>query len=151
MDVIKHIPFRMAALPDFMANEAMLAMTSGRASKIIRRTPIGQVTLSRSRSSSRRVLRVILPTEPYWVHGRPAPQKCETGTALSNWLHGLGGDCGADLPLDLLYGLLSFCHLLGYGKSAHQDPRDLEHREFPGACLPTSPSDSGPISSAHSD
>jgi hypothetical protein len=33
----------MAALPDLIAREAMLAMTSGRASKMIRRTPMGQV------------------------------------------------------------------------------------------------------------
>jgi hypothetical protein len=36
-------PLRMAALPDLIAREAMLAMTSGRASKMIRRTPMGQV------------------------------------------------------------------------------------------------------------
>lgn len=57
-----HAPFRMAAFPDLIARAAMFAMTSGRASKMIRRTPMGQVTLSRSKPSSRRVRRVTLPT-----------------------------------------------------------------------------------------
>ena len=57
------LPLSMAALPDLMAKEAMLAMTSGRASKMIRRTPIGQLTRSRIRPSSSLVRRVILPTE----------------------------------------------------------------------------------------
>jgi len=35
------IPLRMAALPDLIASDAMLAITSGRASKMIRSTPIG--------------------------------------------------------------------------------------------------------------
>ena len=65
----------MAALPDLIAREAMLAITSGRASKMIRRTPIGQVTLSRYKSSSRRVLKVVLPTKSV-----PGPRKfCTTG------------------------------------------------------------------------
>lgn len=55
-------PLRMAALPDLIARAAMLAMTSGRASKMMRRTPMGQVTLSRSKPSSRRVRRVTFPT-----------------------------------------------------------------------------------------
>ena len=55
-------PLRMAALPDLMAREAMLAMTSGRASKMMRRTPMGQVTRSSVRPSSSFVRRVILPT-----------------------------------------------------------------------------------------
>lgn len=55
-------PLRIAAFPDLIASEAMLAMTSGRASKMMRRTPIGQDTLSRSRPSSNRVRNVTLPT-----------------------------------------------------------------------------------------
>lgn len=55
-------PLRMAALPDLMASEAMLAMTSGRASKMMRRTPMGQVTRSRIRPSSSLVRSWILPT-----------------------------------------------------------------------------------------
>jgi hypothetical protein len=34
-------PFKIAAFADLIANEAMLAMTSGRASKMIKSTPIG--------------------------------------------------------------------------------------------------------------
>jgi hypothetical protein len=55
-------PFRIAAFPDFMASEAILAITSGRASNMIRSTPMGHVTLSRSSPSSRRVRRVTCPT-----------------------------------------------------------------------------------------
>lgn len=60
-------PLRMAALPDLIANEAILAMTSGRASKMIRRVPIGQVTRFSSRPSSSRVRRVTLPTTSHRV------------------------------------------------------------------------------------
>jgi hypothetical protein len=55
-------PFRMAALPDLRARAEMLAMTSGRASKIIRSTPIGQVMRDNVRLSSKRVLAVVLLT-----------------------------------------------------------------------------------------
>jgi len=55
-------PFKIAALPDFMASEAMLAMTSGRASKMMRSTPIGHETLSKERPSSNFVRKVTLPT-----------------------------------------------------------------------------------------
>lgn len=68
------LPLSIAAFPDFMAREAMLAMTSGRASKIINKTPIGHVTLSSSRPSSSLVLRVILLTVSYKSHRAPAPQ-----------------------------------------------------------------------------
>ena len=61
-----HSPFRIAALPDLMASEAIFAMTSGRASKMIRRTPIGQDTRSKSRPSSSLVRKVTLPTVPLW-------------------------------------------------------------------------------------
>lgn len=60
-------PLSTAALPDLIAREAMLAMTSGRASNIIRRTPIGQLTRSKLSPSSSFVLSVILPTRPYRV------------------------------------------------------------------------------------
>ena len=56
------IPFKIAALPDLMARAAMFAITSGRASNIINKTPIGQLTLSRLRPSSKRVRSVTLPT-----------------------------------------------------------------------------------------
>lgn len=59
---MKKIPLRIAALPDLIANEAMLAITSGRASKMMRRTPIGQVTLSSSKPSSNFVRRLTLLT-----------------------------------------------------------------------------------------
>ena len=62
MECLGNTPFRMAAFPDFMAKADMLAMTSGRASKIMRSTPMGQVTRVRVRPSSRRVRRVILFT-----------------------------------------------------------------------------------------
>jgi hypothetical protein len=55
-------PFRMAALPDLIARAEMFAITSGRASNIMRRTPIGQVIRERIRLSSRRVFDVILLT-----------------------------------------------------------------------------------------
>lgn len=55
-------PFRMAALPDLRARAEMLAITSGRASKIMRRTPMGQVRRVRVRLSSRRVRAVVLLT-----------------------------------------------------------------------------------------
>lgn len=58
-------PLSIAALPDLIARDAMLAITSGRASNIIRSTPIGQLTRSNSRPSSSLVLSVILPTRPY--------------------------------------------------------------------------------------
>jgi len=55
-------PFKIAALPDLMAKEAMLAITSGLASNIMSSTPIGHDTLSSSRPSSSLVLRLTLPT-----------------------------------------------------------------------------------------
>lgn len=64
----------MAAFPDLIAREAMLAMTSGRASKMINRTPIGHVTLSNTRPSSNLVLNVILLTVSYKSHKAQAPQ-----------------------------------------------------------------------------
>lgn len=66
-------PFKIAAFPDFIAREAMFAMTSGRASKIIRSTPIGQVTLSSSKPSSNRVRNVTLLTILYRVRRSHAP------------------------------------------------------------------------------
>ena len=68
------LPLRIAAFPDFIAREAILAMTSGRASKMINRTPIGHVNLSSSRPSSSLVLRVILLTVSYQSHRNHAPQ-----------------------------------------------------------------------------
>lgn len=59
-------PLRIAALADFMARDAMLAITSGRASKIIRRTPMGQVWRWRMRPESSSVRRSILPTVEIW-------------------------------------------------------------------------------------
>jgi hypothetical protein len=55
-------PFRMAALPDLRARAEMLAITSGRASKMMRRTPMGHVIRDRIRLSSRRVRDVVLLT-----------------------------------------------------------------------------------------
>jgi hypothetical protein len=55
-------PLRMAAFPDLMARAEMLAITSGRASKIMRRTPMGQVMRERVRLSSRSVRAVVLLT-----------------------------------------------------------------------------------------
>ena len=56
------IPFRIAAFPDLIASAAIFAITSGRASKMINRTPIGHVTRSNSNPSSRRVRSVTFPT-----------------------------------------------------------------------------------------
>ncbi len=64
-DIVDFKPFKIAAFPDLIAKDAILAITSGRASKMISRTPIGQLTRSRIRPSSNRVLKDILPTEPY--------------------------------------------------------------------------------------
>lgn len=55
-------PFRMAELPDLTASEAMFAITSGLASKMMSRTPIGHVILSSSSPSSNSVRKVICPT-----------------------------------------------------------------------------------------
>jgi hypothetical protein len=55
-------PLRMAAFPDLIANAEMLAMTSGRASKMMRSTPIGHVIRERVRLSSRSVFAVVLLT-----------------------------------------------------------------------------------------
>ena len=63
-------PFKIAAFPDLIASEAILAMTSGRASKIIRRTPIGHDTLSSSSPSSSFVLKVTLPTMNIYISKR---------------------------------------------------------------------------------
>jgi hypothetical protein len=57
------VPLRMAAFPDFIESAAIFAITSGRASNIISKTPIGQLTLSKVRPSSKSVLRVTLPTD----------------------------------------------------------------------------------------
>jgi hypothetical protein len=65
---VAYIPFKIAAFPDLIANAAMFAMTSGRASKIMRRTPMGQLTLSRVRPSSRRVRSDTFPTAVYQVN-----------------------------------------------------------------------------------
>ena len=56
------MPFNMAALPDLIAKEAMFAMTSGRASNIIKSTPMGHETLSKLRPSSSFVRNVTFPT-----------------------------------------------------------------------------------------
>lgn len=56
------LPFRIAAFPDLIAKDAMLAITSGRASNIINSTPIGQLTRSNINPSSNRVFKVDLPT-----------------------------------------------------------------------------------------
>jgi hypothetical protein len=55
-------PFNIAAFPDLIAREAIFAITSGRASKMMSNTPMGHVVFSSSRPSSRRVRRVTLPT-----------------------------------------------------------------------------------------
>lgn len=65
------VPFRIAALPDLMARAAIFAMTSGRASKIMSRTPMGQAILSKIKPSSRSVLRVTLPTITYGARESP--------------------------------------------------------------------------------
>lgn len=58
-------PFRIAAFPDLIARAVIFAITSGRASKIMSNTPMGQLTRSRIRPSSSRVFNDILPTEMY--------------------------------------------------------------------------------------
>lgn len=77
-------PLRIAAFPDFIANDAILAMTSGRASKITSRTPMGQLTRSRSRLSSRHVFNETLPTESYEVSGDVHHSRFQTTLKL-NW------------------------------------------------------------------
>lgn len=53
----------MAAFPDLIASDAIFAITSGRASKMISSTPIGQLTRSKTSPSSNSVFKDILPTE----------------------------------------------------------------------------------------
>lgn len=55
-------PFNIAAFPDLMASAEMLAITSGRASKMIRSTPMGHVMRDNVRLSSSRVFAVVLLT-----------------------------------------------------------------------------------------
>lgn len=55
-------PFRITALPLLRARAVIFAITSGRASNITKRTPMGEVSLYRSRFWSSFVARVILPT-----------------------------------------------------------------------------------------
>jgi len=57
------VPFKIAAFPDLIARDAIFAMTSGRASKMMRSTPMGQLTRSSTRPSSSSVRRSILPTK----------------------------------------------------------------------------------------
>lgn len=57
-----NLPFNMAAFPDLIASDAILAMTSGRASNMMRRTPIGDDFRSRIKPSSNRVRRSTFPT-----------------------------------------------------------------------------------------
>ena len=52
----------MAALADLIARDVMLAITSGRASKMIKRTPIGHVCRCSMRPSSSSVRKSTLPT-----------------------------------------------------------------------------------------
>ncbi|KAH3667381.1 hypothetical protein OGAPHI_003030 [Ogataea philodendri] len=53
-------PFKIAAFPDLMAKAVMLAITSGRLSKMISNTPTGQVSLVKVKPSSSSVCNVIL-------------------------------------------------------------------------------------------
>jgi len=78
-NVEEKLPLSIAALPDLIAREAMLAITSGRASKMTRSTPIGQLTRSRIRPSSSLVRRVILPT----VFRTRSTEACTTAQKLS--------------------------------------------------------------------
>lgn len=71
-------------MPDLMANEAMFAMTSGRASNMMRRTPIGQVTLSSSKPSSNFVRRLTLLTNE--VQGLGDYAAIEKATVVHNLL-----------------------------------------------------------------
>lgn len=59
---VMFLPLRIAEFPDLIANAAIFAMTSGRASKIMSKTPIGQLTLSKTSPSSTSVRRVTFPT-----------------------------------------------------------------------------------------
>ena len=78
-----NVPFNIAALPDLIARAAILAMTSGRASKMMSRTPMGQVILSKVKSSSSSVFRVTLPTISYRAHGSQGPQLPQIWARLS--------------------------------------------------------------------
>lgn len=64
----------MAALPDLIAKEVMFAITSGRASKIMRSTPMGQVLRSRINPSSSLVFNVVLLTNQVRSCRSRAPQ-----------------------------------------------------------------------------
>ena len=69
-----NLPFSIAAFPDLIASDAMLAITSGLASNMMRRTPMGQVTLSSSKPSSRSVRNVTLLTKAYRISKSHASQ-----------------------------------------------------------------------------
>ena len=62
MCVCIYVPFNIAALPDLIASADMLAMTSGRASKMMSNTPIGHDTRLRTSPSSSRTFESIIPT-----------------------------------------------------------------------------------------
>src|SRR5437773_7039834 len=122
------LPLRIAALPDFMARDAMFAITSGRASKMMRRVPMGHVTRSRSRPVSSRVRRVTLPTV--------AKQQFSISSIIAT-----------ESP----NRELSVCAGGTNKDSTHQDPQGLVHLKFLLACPPISLSVLDPTSSAHSD
>ena len=72
------VPLRIAAFPDLIAKEVIFAITSGRASNIIKRTPMGQVTLSRIRPSSSFVRKFTLPTVSHQLRQKVC--NCSSGT-----------------------------------------------------------------------
>ena len=122
----EYLPLRMAAFPDLIAREAMLAMTSGRASKMIRRTPIGHVTLFSSRPSSSLVLKVILLTISYTCYRFNASQH-QRSFSPSTVVQGFCKHCVRAISLPLLHFFV---------ETPYQDLQALERLIYPAACLP---------------
>ena len=112
-------PFRMAAFPDLMARAEMLAMTSGRASKIIKSTPMGHVMRERVRLSSSNVFAVVWLTALYQSLPKP-----------SNWRYKMSDR--------VFEGSIEYTYL---GLPTRP------HRECPGAYPHTSPASPDPTSS----
>ena len=141
MIVCEELPLRMAAFPDLIAREAMLATTSGRASKMIKRTPIGHVTLCSSRPSSSFVLNVVLLTMSYTCYRFNASQD----QRLLSPSTVVQGSCKHYVRA------ISLRVLRFFGKSPYQDLQALERLIYPAACPPICLSFPDPASSGRSD
>lgn len=135
------VPLRIAAFPDLIAKEAMLAMTSGRASKMIKRTPIGHVTLCSSRPSSSLVLNVVLLTISYTCYRSNASQH-QRIVSPSTVVQGFCKHNVRAISLRILRFLV---------ETPYQDLQALGRLIYPAACPPICLSFPDPASSGRSD